>query len=105
MIEWVILRNGLALVQKLVAPSVYLDHWALLTFSGDAELSRRFTSALEARGGTLALSWVNVAEFAKVGSEEDARRAEEFVEANLPRLFFLEANPFVVRQRETRQYP
>lgn|SRR5574337_1951195 len=106
MIEWVMTPNGApALMHRLVPPSVYLDHWALLTFSEDAELSRRFTGALEARGGTLTLSWVNIAEFSKVGNEEAARRAEEFVEANLPRLFFLEVNPFIILDRGSHPLP
>jgi len=106
MIAWGMMPNGApTLIHGLVPPSVYLDHWALLTFSQDAGLSRRFTGALAARGGTLTLSWVNVAEFSKVGNEEAARGAEEFVEANVPRLFFLEVNPFIVLERRSAPLP
>jgi hypothetical protein len=100
MIEWLLHANGApGLLQTEQRPMVYLDHWAVLTLSKDPALSRRFAEALATRAGTLALSWVNVAEFAKVGTDE-ARQAEQFVELNLPRLFFLEVNPFVVLQRE-----
>src|SRR5712691_3529285 len=86
-------------IQVLVAPSVYLDHWALLDASADADLGERFSKALEAVNGTLVLSWVNVAEFIKARSDEDARRAEAFIDSNLPRLFFLNPDPLMVRDR------
>jgi hypothetical protein len=86
-------------VQVLVAPSVYLDHWALLDASADADLGARFSKALEAVNGTLVLSWANIAEFIKARSDDDARKAEVFIEGNLPRLFFLNPDPFIVRDR------
>lgn len=88
--------------QQDIPPTVYLDHWALRKFSEDQRLTARLTAALESRGGTLALSWANLAEFIKVTSEEQARKAEDLIEANLPRLFFLEANPFVVIDQEDK---
>jgi hypothetical protein len=86
-------------VQVLVAPSAYLDHWALLDAAADADLCERFAKALEAVNGTLVLSWANVAEFIKARSDDDAKRAEAFIERNLPRLFFLNPDPFVDRVR------
>ena len=89
MIEWLLHADGApGLLQTEQHPMIYLDHWAVLTLSKDPALSHRFAEALATREGTLALSWVNVAEFAKVGTDE-ARQAEQFVELNLPRLFFL----------------
>lgn len=100
MIETTIGANGeLTAGQQLVSPAVYLDHWALRPLSKDAALSAQFTKVLEARGGTLLLSWANIAEFPDL-DEQAARKAEEFIEAQLPRLFFLELNPFEVIQRE-----
>lgn len=88
--------------QRDMPPTVYLDHWALRTFSEDDGLATRLTTALEVRGGTLALSWANLAEFAKVADQGSSRQAEAFIEANLSRIFLLEANPFVVIEREDR---
>lgn len=85
--------------QQLVSPAVYLDHWAVRAVSEDATLSDRFTRVLEARSGTLLLSWANIAEFPGL-DERAARKAEQFIEAQLPRLFFLELNPFEVTERE-----
>lgn len=85
--------------QQLVSPAVYLDHWALRAVSEDSDLSDRFTRVLEARGGTLLLSWANIVEFPGL-DEQAARKAEQFIDAQLPRLFFLELNPFEVVQRE-----
>jgi hypothetical protein len=86
-------------IQVLVAPSIYLDHWALLDVSADADLGERFSKALEAVNGTLVLSWANVAEFIKARSDDEAQRAEAFIERNVPRLFFLNPDPFMVRDR------
>lgn len=88
--------------QRDMPPTVYFDHWALRIFSKDDRLATRLTTALEARGGTLALSWANLAEFAKVTGQGRARQAEAFIEANLPRIFLVEADPFVVIEREDR---
>ncbi len=86
--------------QRDDSPTVYLDHWALQAFCENQQLGARLTAALELRGGTLALSWANLAEFIKVTRQQHIRQAEDLVEANLPRLFFLEADPFVVIDRE-----
>jgi len=101
MIRLTINRNGERQVSQWdISPTVYLDHWALRKFSEDQTLATRFTAALNLRNGTLALSWLNLAEFTKVTIEEQAHKAENLVEAILPQLFFLEIYPFKVIQRE-----
>jgi hypothetical protein len=101
MIKCVINEKGdLKVGQWAVSPTVYLDHWALRKFSENQTLADRLTEALTSRNGTLALSWLNLAEFTKVTTEEQARKAESLIEANLPRVFFLEVEPFVVISRE-----
>jgi hypothetical protein len=92
-------------VQHLVAPAVYLDHWAFNDISRDEELARRFTAGLEARGGTLAFSWVNIREYGAVMDEGQARQAERFIDANFPRVFCIEVEPFRVIEREQRGDP
>lgn len=77
-------------------PMVYLDHWAVRMFSNDAVLATRFIGALNSRGGTLAVSWINLAEFATMNDPDSVRRAERFFDDVLPRLFFIEPNPFNV---------
>jgi hypothetical protein len=87
-------------IQQDLPPTVYVDHWALRKFSQDPGLSQRFTRALEKRGGTLVLSWLNLAEFSRVTDRNQGRMAEEFYAANLPRIFFLDSDPFSVIRRE-----
>ena len=87
-------------IQQDFSPTVYLDHWALRKFSQDSALAQRFTRMLEGRGGTLALSWLNLAEFSKVTDHDQGKMAEEFYAANLPRIFFLDSDPFPVIRRE-----
>jgi hypothetical protein len=82
------------------SPSVYLDHCAILTISADQGLTARLAKTLESLGGTLALSWVNVAEFAKITDEQQARNAEKLIDAIIPRIFLLEVDPFRVIERE-----
>ncbi len=100
MIEITIGANGeLIAGQQLESPAVYLDHWALRGVSEDATLGARLTKILEVRGGTLVVSWANIAEFSSLG-ERVARQAEHFLDAQLPRLFFQDFNPFHVIKRE-----
>jgi hypothetical protein len=93
-------RDGeLIAEQHLTSPSIYLDHWALRRASDAPEVGRRLTRAIERREGTLTISFANIAEFMAV-DHATARRAEEFIDANRPRLFFQDFNPFEVVQRE-----
>jgi len=84
------------------SPTVYLDHWAIRQFSESKELASQLTTAITSRGGTLAISWVNLAEFTKVTVEEQARKAEKLIEATFPRVFLLDVNSFLVIERENR---
>lgn len=86
--------------QRATSPFVYLDHWALLEFSENAMQGTRFVEALQARNGTLALSWLNLCEFSKITVAEQATKAECLLERILPQLFFIEIEPFRVIQRE-----
>ena len=100
MVHITIGENGeLVAGQQLTSPSVYLDHWALRAVSEDATLGERLTKALAARGGTLVVSWANIAEFASL-DKQAARNAEEFLDGQLPHLFFQDFNPFDVIRRE-----
>ncbi|MGH8511961.1 MAG: hypothetical protein ACREU8_11445 [Gammaproteobacteria bacterium] len=94
-------ENGdLRVTQAMTSPAVYLDHWALRIISENDDFTARFVRAMEARGGTLALSWVNLSEFVQVIFPEQIRKAEDLVEASLTRLFLLEVDPGVVIRRE-----
>jgi hypothetical protein len=87
-------------IQQDLPPTVYLDHWALRKFSQDSTLAQRFAGTLEGGGGTLALFWLNLAEFSKVTDHDQGKMAEELYAANLPRIFLLDSDPFSVIQRE-----
>jgi hypothetical protein len=100
MLEITIGKNGeLVAGQRLTSPAVYLDHWALRAASENPRLSDRLTRALEARNGTLVVSWANIAEFSSL-DQRAARTAEEFLDPQLPRLFFRDFNAFDVIRRE-----
>lgn len=92
-------RGELVAQQQMRSPSVYLDHWALRQLSKNESLGTRLTAALRERGGTLAISWANIAEFPRLDAEA-ARLAEKFIESNIPHLFFLDFNVFDVIERE-----
>lgn len=101
MIRFLIDDKGTLQVQQLIEQScVYLDHWALRKLSEDPARRNRLVSALKSRGGTLMLSWLNLAEFTQVTDPAQARAAEELVEVVLPNVFFLEVNPFTVWEKE-----
>lgn len=91
---------GLRLTMVDESPSVYLDHWALRTIADTQKWSEGLTAAIERASGTLHVSAWNILEFSKVRGAATIRRAEELLEACLPRLFFLECDPQIVIQRE-----
>ncbi len=95
-------QGDLEVGQSDVSPTVYLDHWALRRLSEHETLAGRLVAALKSRNGTLAISWLNVGEFAKVTSAEQARKAEKLVESSLPQVFFVEVEPFKVIGREDK---
>jgi hypothetical protein len=99
-VEITIGKNGeLVAGQQLTSPAVYLDHWAVRAASENSDLGDRLTRALEVRNGTLVVSWANIAEFSTL-DQRAARQAEEFLDRQLPRLFFLDFNAFDVIRRE-----
>ncbi len=101
MVRFLLDKNGLLRVEQyLLAPAIYFDHWALRVISEDRALSTRFSRALNSRGGTLILSWLNLAEFTAVSDRGQAEAAEALIEEILPNVFFLEVNPFDVIKRE-----
>lgn len=101
MLEIVISANSvLEIKQKMQGPAVYLDHWALRRFSEKRELRDRLVKAISVRLGTLALSWINLLEFAKVTDFAQGKLAESLIDDLLPNVFFMEANPFKVIDRE-----
>ncbi len=105
MIEITIAANGEPTAgMQLVSPAVYLDHWALRAVSEDATLGGRLTKVLEAQGGTLVLSWANIAEFPGL-DEQAARKAEHFIGGQLPRLFFLPLEVLIPFSPELRGLP
>jgi hypothetical protein len=99
-VEITIGKNGeLVAWQQLTSPTVYLDHWAVRAASENSDLGDCLTRALEVRNGTLVVSWANIAEFSTL-DQRAARQAEEFLDRQLPRLFFLDFNAFDVIRRE-----
>jgi len=101
MIEcWINKQGSLEVNQQDVAPTVYLDHWALRKISADQTLADRLTAALKSQHGTLALSWLNLSEFRKVTREEQVRNADNLLEAMQPQIFFLEVDFDAVISRE-----
>lgn len=73
--------------QTLVAPAVYMDHWAIRKFSEDPPLRDRFLAALKRAGGTLLLSLHNFGEFSGMTDEQQAAAAEQLFDLALPGLF------------------
>ena len=84
---------------------VYLDHCAWRKLSDDSDLRTRLTAAIRNKSGTLALSWVNIAEFSRVLDAGQIQRAERLLDDVLPNVFFIEINPFTVSKREAEGHP
>lgn len=84
------------------SPLTYLDHWAMRLFSTDDALAERLVAAIHASGGSLALSWLNVGEWATVTDRAQRLRIEELLNRLLPNLYCIEVEPFAVITREER---
>src|SRR5262249_18799841 len=83
-----------------VRPMAYLDHWAFRRFSTNPALSSRLVKALRTRDGTLALSWLNLGEYAKVSIVASRQAAEKFVDDVLPSIFCIQVDLAAVDKRE-----
>jgi hypothetical protein len=86
--------------QQLIAPSVYLDHWALRVISESEILSSRLSHALKLSGGTFALSWLNVVEFTKVTDEAQRNKADLLLNSITPNVFWLNPDFWTVAKHE-----
>jgi hypothetical protein len=92
--------SGYDVRQYLRPPGVYLDHWAFRRFSQDLGLRRALVDALADRDGTLVIGRLNLLEFTRVQDAAQVQAAEEFVQAVLPRVFFLDVQIMDVVNRE-----
>lgn len=70
-------RGTASVIQTHERPTVDLDHWALMAIAEDTSLATRCIVTLKNRHGTLALSWVNLAEF--VRSTDQRQLGDQFV--------------------------
>ncbi|MBU1222749.1 MAG: hypothetical protein KKA22_06270 [Gammaproteobacteria bacterium] len=86
-IEFVSSPDGIRVRQSFVSPTVYLDHWALRLFSDDSELQDRLVRLLLQKQGTLLLSHISFAEFAKPTDRQHCISAEKFLERLLPNIY------------------
>src|SRR5690349_15119401 len=86
--------------QKLVQPVVYLDTWAICTFSEDETLADRFRAALFRHGGTLAVSDINLTEFTTFTDRRHTEAAGRFIDSVFPHLFLMTCDPTKVILRE-----
>lgn len=73
--------------QSFDSPTVYMDHWAIMTFAEDQVLQDRFVSALASKGGTLLISNISIGEFAEATEVKHSLDAEKFFESVLPNIF------------------
>lgn len=88
------------LVIRPVSPMGYCDHCALRKIAADQALSEKLVTALKAGGGTLAVSWLNLGEYATVTDREQRLEAELLLDRLLPHVFPINVDPGVVSKRE-----
>lgn len=101
MIQFETRSTGLTVVQELISPCVYLDHWAFREIADSRKLSERFSKTLHSRGGTLVLSWLNLVEFCKVTIEVQRHNASSFLDKIGPNVFWINPDFFKVTEYET----
>jgi hypothetical protein len=91
---------GIRVEQWCKGPTVYLDHWAWRRISEDPGLASAFASGLAAIRGTVAMSWLNLVEFAKVSYLQQRRKADWLLDQILPNVFFVDLDFFKVAEAE-----
>jgi hypothetical protein len=101
-LELLMTPAGPGVICRDSSPLTYLDHWAMRLFSTDDALAERLVAAIHASGGSLALSWLNVGEWATVTDRAQRLRIEELLNRLLPNLYCIEVEPFAVITREER---
>jgi hypothetical protein len=104
MLSMTMTSGGLVMLHRPIAPMAYVDHCGLLKFSADAKLGVRLSSALHARDGTLAISWLNFGEYATVTDLVQRRAVEQFLDSMLPAIFCIDVDPAVM-EREGSSHP
>jgi hypothetical protein len=87
--------------QRRTAPAVYLDTCALRLFAEDKTHGDNFRDMLKARQGTLVLSALSFAEFAKFEDPRHARIVGHYIDSLGSQFFFSHFAPFFVVNRET----
>ena len=100
MLALTVTPTGPTLAHYPTPPMAYLDHWAFMAFAADERLTERLVGALTRSGGTLAVSWLNLGEYATVTDHDQRLQAERFLDRILPALFCLDVEPFRVSGRE-----
>lgn len=73
--------------QSFSAPAIYLDHWAICTFSDDRLLQDRLVAAVHKKRATFLLSHTNLAEFTAPSDVRHAVAAESFFDRLLPHVY------------------
>src|SRR2546426_1101256 len=88
-------------------PLVYLDHCALRKFSTDDALAVRLGAALKKFRGSLAVSWLNLGEYATVTDEQQRLRAEQMLDRILPAIcpINVDAGTVSKAERAGKPYP
>lgn len=80
--------NGLLeLKAELIAPVVYLDHFALVEFANKDDYREKFLSALKGKSGTLLLSQANLFEPAGFQDNDQALRIEKLLNDAIPNVY------------------
>jgi len=88
--------------QYCAPPVVYLDHWALMDIADDPDLSHRLIDGIHASHGTLAISYINLGEYAQVTDLEHAKNAESLFDKIYPNVFFINPDVFTVIENENK---
>lgn len=103
-IDFFTTTEGLHVRQSFDSPTVYLDHWALRTFSEDQAIQNRLVNGLLLKGGTLLLSHLSFAEFSRASDPRHCRDAEIFLERLLPNIYLTDFALDKVHEQELKEH-
>lgn len=89
--------------QSFESPTVYLDHWAVRKFSDDLSLQDQLVATLLTQRGTLLVSNISLAEFAREDDRRHVVAAESFLERLLPHIYLTDFAFDKLQEQESQE--
>ena len=86
--------------QSFDSPTVYLDHWALMTFAEDSSLQDRFVNAISSKHGTLLVSSISLGDLSGPSDARHALGVASMLDRLMPHVYLTDCGHDKILERE-----